>query len=112
MLYDSPADEPNIVVFHPEPDVCYCYYGTELVRLGTFSSVRAYLDLQYVWYLSDNDDGRLKVLANTMVTLSPRKRSNEPVFVKFYALLKEVTPSGNLCMPSWAFEEIFPHLGN
>ena len=51
-----------------------------------------FLDLPHVWYLSEIDDGPLKVLAKTIVTLSPRKRS--------------VSQVRYLCMPTWAFEEI------
>ena len=80
----------------------YCYYGNELVRLGTFYDFQAFLDLPHVWYLSEIDDSALKVLAKTIVTLSPR----ETQFLKFHVHLKEVTRNGYLCMPTWTFEEI------
>ncbi|KAF8427450.1 hypothetical protein EV426DRAFT_685185 [Tirmania nivea] len=105
LLYESTDDEPNIVKFHPEPNVCYCYYGTELAHTGSYNDFTNFLDIPNVWYLSDNEDGPPeRVLAKTIVALSPRKGINAcPRFHKFF---KDVNRSGKLCMPLWSFEEI------
>lgn len=42
LLYESTANEPNIVIFHPEPKLCYCYCGTEPVLVGAISDFEVF----------------------------------------------------------------------
>jgi len=74
LLYESTDDEPNIVIFHPEPNVCYCYYGTELAYTGSYNDFTNFLDIPNVWCLSDIEDGPPeRVLAKSIVALSPER---------------------------------------
>lgn len=96
LLYESTDDEPNIVIFHPEPNVCYCYYGTSSFIPVVTMTLLISLILPNVWYLSGNEDGPPeRVLAKTIAALSPRKGTN--AFPRFHKFLMSIEVANFAC---------------
>lgn len=88
MLYDSTATgTPTILIFNPESEMFYCYYGTEFALFGHFDDFEGFLNLEDVWYVSESQGGTRNVLANTFITLSPRQKNDE--YLNFYEFRKK-----------------------
>ena len=83
--------EDQIVIFEPDSKVLYLFSGTRFNQIGSYKDFIGVLNNKNVGYVSDNRSDRMKVLARTVTTLSPRKTNGRYEFGRFHDFLKVVT---------------------